>query len=281
MANQSVASDKDLTNVFCGNGHIKHFVLDNKEDYDKCKELIEASDFASINLRFASKGDPRPKKSNIESIGSSTPFQIQISNLASGGIKLNSPIKKDRYQRHCIDFDIPQNVIDMINIFEERFRSVYQDCTFNSEVGHLRLSETCKLYKLQNGEIAQADFSDIVVPGSAVISIQIRVLYQKISKSAILKVFVTRLCYIGDEPVKVDETKNVEVQKKEAVEIQTIEETKEIEKDSNCCVCINSAPAIVFIPCGHLCACEECSKKCDVCPVCRNAIGSKIKVFKC
>lgn len=271
-------SDKDLSEVFYG--HVKHFVLDNKEDYDECKELIKTSDFVSINLRFASKGDPRPQKSNVDSIGLSTSFHIQISDLASGGIKLNSPIKKDKYKRHCIDFDIPQNVIDMINIFEERFRSVYQDCTFNSEVGHLRLSETCKLYKLQNGEITQADFSDIVVPGSTVISIQIRVLYQKISKSATLKVFVTRLCYIGDEPVKRDETKDG-TKEKETDEVQKKEETKEIEKDSNCCVCINSAPAIVFIPCGHLCACEECSKKCDVCPVCRNAIDSKIKVFKC
>ena len=263
-------SDKDLSEVFYG--HVKHFVLDNKEDYDECKELIETSDFVSINLRFASKGDPRPQKSNVDSIGLSTSFHIQI----SGGVNLNSHIKKDKYKRYYLDIDIPQNVIDMINIFEERFRSVYQDCSFNSEVGHLRLSETCKLYKLQNGEIAQADFSDVVVPGSAVISIQIRVLYQKISKSATLKVFVTRLCYIGDESVNVDETKDVDVQKKE-----TVEETKEIEKETNCCVCINSAPAIVFIPCGHLCVCEECSKKCDVCPVCRNAIGSKIKVFKC
>lgn len=43
-------------------------------------------------------------------------------------------------------------------------------------------------------------------------------------------------------------------------------------KSSECCVCMDAEANIVFIPCGHLCACQECSKEISFCPMCRKGI---------
>jgi hypothetical protein len=43
-------------------------------------------------------------------------------------------------------------------------------------------------------------------------------------------------------------------------------------KSSECCVCMDAEANIVFIPCGHLCSCQECSKEISFCPICRTGI---------
>ena len=39
----------------------------------------------------------------------------------------------------------------------------------------------------------------------------------------------------------------------------------------------------VFIPCGHVCSCEECGEKIiedsKICPICKSVISSKHKVY--
>ena len=45
-----------------------------------------------------------------------------------------------------------------------------------------------------------------------------------------------------------------------------------------CIVCISNEISIIFRPCNHLCVCEKCSEKVNICPMCRQLIASKIKV---
>lgn len=46
-----------------------------------------------------------------------------------------------------------------------------------------------------------------------------------------------------------------------------------------CKICMNREMCIVFQPCGHLVACNECVKQLCNCPLCRKVISSKIKTF--
>ena len=46
----------------------------------------------------------------------------------------------------------------------------------------------------------------------------------------------------------------------------------------SCIVCISNEISIIFKPCNHLCICEKCSEKVNICPMCRQLITSRIKV---
>ncbi|KAI8462445.1 MAG: hypothetical protein J3K34DRAFT_527742 [Monoraphidium minutum] len=46
-----------------------------------------------------------------------------------------------------------------------------------------------------------------------------------------------------------------------------------------CVVCLEGSADMVFVACGHLCACARCSKQLRKCPVCRKA-SECIKVFR-
>lgn len=81
-----------------------------------------------------------------------------------------------------------------------------------------------------------------------------------------------------DEEVVVEEEKggddssnggNKEVKKKK----------KGDDMDGMCIVCYERKIGIAFMNCAHTCVCEECSKVLKECPLCRNKIVSKIKVF--
>ncbi|KAG5896387.1 hypothetical protein JTB14_009592 [Gonioctena quinquepunctata] len=45
---------------------------------------------------------------------------------------------------------------------------------------------------------------------------------------------------------------------------------------AECVVCMDSECRIIFVPCGHLCCCCNCSKSISECPLCRTAIERKI-----
>jgi hypothetical protein len=43
-----------------------------------------------------------------------------------------------------------------------------------------------------------------------------------------------------------------------------------------CVVCFEPKLSVVFMPCKHLCTCDDCSKTLTLCPMCRTAIAQKI-----
>ena len=45
------------------------------------------------------------------------------------------------------------------------------------------------------------------------------------------------------------------------------------ESESECVVCMDQDKAVIFIPCGHYCCCENCSLQLNqTCPICRSTI---------
>ena len=55
--------------------------------------------------------------------------------------------------------------------------------------------------------------------------------------------------------------------------------------DRPCIICLNKAPRIAIIPCGHLILCQDCSnsqnikKLEDKCPLCKNKIDSLLRIY--
>jgi len=46
-----------------------------------------------------------------------------------------------------------------------------------------------------------------------------------------------------------------------------------------CSICRDKVKCVAFIPCGHMCSCEDCSVTLTECPVCRTVATVKCKIF--
>ena len=46
-----------------------------------------------------------------------------------------------------------------------------------------------------------------------------------------------------------------------------------------CCVCLSKPIQVVLIPCGHACLCRRCSRKLELCPLCRLNIQATQRVY--
>ena len=56
-------------------------------------------------------------------------------------------------------------------------------------------------------------------------------------------------------------------------------ENKRLREERTCKICLDATAAMLFDPCGHLSTCARCSSSLTECPMCRNRIRKKIKVF--
>ena len=57
--------------------------------------------------------------------------------------------------------------------------------------------------------------------------------------------------------------------------------TQELEDARLCKICMEAEICFVFIPCGHICTCENCAVNGDlkICPMCRKQIIKRLKTF--
>ncbi|NXP56207.1 LRSM1 ligase, partial [Heliornis fulica] len=51
------------------------------------------------------------------------------------------------------------------------------------------------------------------------------------------------------------------------------------EKKSECVVCMEQETQMIFLPCGHVCCCQTCSKQLHTCPLCRGDITQRIRIY--
>lgn len=58
-----------------------------------------------------------------------------------------------------------------------------------------------------------------------------------------------------------------------------LEKLQKLQREKQCKVCMDRDICIVFIPCGHLATCKECSESLVKCPICCGAISQKIKTY--
>lgn len=53
----------------------------------------------------------------------------------------------------------------------------------------------------------------------------------------------------------------------------------ELKEESNCKVCLDNKSTYAFIPCGHLCICENCINDINQCILCQTKSINKLKIF--
>ena len=41
---------------------------------------------------------------------------------------------------------------------------------------------------------------------------------------------------------------------------------------SKCCICYENNVNVIFLPCGHICCCENCTLSIIKCPLCRELV---------
>uniref|UniRef100_A0A3P8SR03 E3 ubiquitin-protein ligase XIAP n=1 Tax=Amphiprion percula TaxID=161767 RepID=A0A3P8SR03_AMPPE len=58
-----------------------------------------------------------------------------------------------------------------------------------------------------------------------------------------------------------------------------LEKLRKLQMEKQCKICMDRDICMVFIPCGHLVSCKQCSESLIVCPICCGAITQKIKTY--
>lgn len=48
--------------------------------------------------------------------------------------------------------------------------------------------------------------------------------------------------------------------------------------ERKCCICLAKESTVVFLPCGHVCTCTDCSPVIQACPICRARIQSRREI---
>uniref|UniRef100_A0AAY5KTE9 E3 ubiquitin-protein ligase XIAP n=1 Tax=Esox lucius TaxID=8010 RepID=A0AAY5KTE9_ESOLU len=101
-------------------------------------------------------------------------------------------------------------------------------------------------------------------------------------KSTILeKISKSKTCYSTLEALLEDcfsrPGSNAETQ--ETHDEDPLEKLWKLQREKQCKVCMDRDIGIVFIPCGHLVVCKQCSEALDKCPICCAVITQKIKTY--
>ena len=60
---------------------------------------------------------------------------------------------------------------------------------------------------------------------------------------------------------------------------QLEDEVVTLKHEKTCKVCMDKDICVVFLPCGHLVACEDCATAVRKCPVCRAVIKGTIRTY--
>ncbi|XP_077466480.1 E3 ubiquitin-protein ligase XIAP-like [Stigmatopora argus] len=58
-----------------------------------------------------------------------------------------------------------------------------------------------------------------------------------------------------------------------------LETLRKLQREKLCKVCMDRDTCVVFIPCGHLATCEDCSQTLSKCPICCGSITQKVKTY--
>lgn len=48
---------------------------------------------------------------------------------------------------------------------------------------------------------------------------------------------------------------------------------------SECVVCLEREAQMVFLTCGHVCCCQQCCQPLRTCPLCRQEISQRLRIY--
>ena len=52
------------------------------------------------------------------------------------------------------------------------------------------------------------------------------------------------------------------------------------EEERACQICYEGEQDALFYDCGHVCACVECARQVEICPVCRRPVRAVVKIYR-
>ncbi|XP_030066010.1 E3 ubiquitin-protein ligase XIAP [Microcaecilia unicolor] len=64
-----------------------------------------------------------------------------------------------------------------------------------------------------------------------------------------------------------------------ATEVSIQDMLRRLQEEKQCKICMDRSSCVVFIPCGHLVACQACAEAVDKCPICCSIIQRRQKIF--
>ncbi|KAJ8014966.1 hypothetical protein DPEC_G00021250 [Dallia pectoralis] len=71
----------------------------------------------------------------------------------------------------------------------------------------------------------------------------------------------------------------IDAEPQESLNEDPLEKLRKLQMEKQCKVCMDRDIGIVFIPCGHLVVCKQCSEALFKCPICCGVITQKIKTY--
>lgn len=81
-----------------------------------------------------------------------------------------------------------------------------------------------------------------------------------------------------NEDFEIEPSPKEETPTKETI-LSAADEVKRLEQEKLCKICHSSEIQVLFLPCGHLVSCANCSSSVCMCPLCRVPITMKIRTF--
>jgi len=76
-----------------------------------------------------------------------------------------------------------------------------------------------------------------------------------------------------------DDEENAESPSPSRSSLTATEEVRRLEKEKRCKLCNERDVEVVFLPCGHLVSCVQCSKNTSQCPLCKVFISQKVRTY--
>ena len=83
---------------------------------------------------------------------------------------------------------------------------------------------------------------------------------------------------IDEEKKDIKDSQKLE-KKEEKNEKKNEKKNEDDDENMKCVICLEKNKCFLFLPCKHVPCCEECSELVTDCPICRNKIESKLKIF--
>ncbi|ESO94731.1 hypothetical protein LOTGIDRAFT_203896 [Lottia gigantea] len=150
---------------------------------------------------------------------------------------------------------------------------------YNDEpwIEHAKWFPYCDYVKMVKGE----DFIKGVENG------EIQTLHQKeavdssssLKKSDICTQRVEKRVQMGGTKSILERKESMTMEPKNEEYTSLIEENRNLKDQRLCKICLENEISIIFLPCGHVCCCGECSMSVKACPICRNDIERRTKAF--
>nr|XP_039257848.1 uncharacterized protein LOC120334400 isoform X1 [Styela clava] len=75
------------------------------------------------------------------------------------------------------------------------------------------------------------------------------------------------------------ETPAKQLQEQEETTVSLQAQLNKIEEERMCKICFSNPADMVFVPCGHMCCCMQCTQAITQCPMCRKKIQKAIKTY--